>query len=423
MFQHLQHGDKIAPIVEEIEKQIAPLHQKVDRIIESNQYRVLESFRKHKVSDSHFIPSTGYGYDDIGRDTLEKIYADVFGAEAGLVRPQIISGTHAISIALFGILRPNDELLYITGKPYDTLEEIVGIRGSGIGSLKEFGIHYKSVDLTKEGTIDFDAVKSSIHKNTKMIGIQRSKGYANRPSFRIEEIREMIQFVKKIKPDVVVFVDNCYGEFVEELEPCHVGADLMAGSLIKNPGGGLAKTGGYIVGRKDLVEACSYRLTSPGIGAEAGASLYSLHEMYQGYFLAPHIVGQALKGAIFTSALLERLGMNTHPKWNSKRTDLIQSVQFDDPEQMIAFCQAIQYASPVNAHVTPYPSYMPGYEDDVIMAAGTFIQGASIELTADGPIRPPYVAYVQGGLTYSHVKIAICTAIDQLIQKGLIHFS
>jgi cystathionine beta-lyase family protein involved in aluminum resistance len=423
MFERLQHGEKIAPLVEEIEKQIAPLHQNVDRIIESNQYRVLESFRKHKVSDAHFIPSTGYGYDDIGRDTLEKIYADVFGGEAGLVRPQIISGTHAISTALFGILRPNDELLYITGKPYDTLEEIVGIRGSGIGSLKEFGIHYKSVDLTKEGTIDFDTVKSSIHNNTKMIGIQRSKGYANRPSFHIEEIKEMIQFVKKIKPDVVVFVDNCYGEFVEELEPCHVGADLIAGSLIKNPGGGLAKTGGYIVGRKDLVEACSYRLTSPGIGAEAGASLYSLHEMYQGFFLAPHIVGQALKGAIFTAAMLERLGMNTHPKWNSRRTDLIQSVQFDDPEQMISFCQAIQYASPVNAHVTPYPSYMPGYEDDVIMAAGTFIQGASIELTADGPIRPPYVAYVQGGLTYSHVKIAICTAIDQLMQKGLIHLS
>ncbi|WP_044894145.1 aminotransferase class I/II-fold pyridoxal phosphate-dependent enzyme [Bacillus alveayuensis] len=420
MFQHLQNGEKIAQLVAEVEAQIAPIHKEIEERIDYNQYRVLQSFRHHKVSDTHFIPSTGYGYDDIGRDTLEMVYADVFGGEAGLVRPQIISGTHAISIALFGILRPNDELLYITGKPYDTLEEIVGIRGSGVGSLKEFHIAYNSVPLTSEGQVDFQAVKNAISSRTKMIGIQRSKGYATRPSFTIAEIKEMIEFVKSIKPDVVVFVDNCYGEFVEEQEPCHVGADLIAGSLIKNPGGGLAKTGGYIVGKKEYVEACSYRMTSPGIGAEAGASLYSLQEMYQGFFLAPHVVGQALKGAVFTAAMLEKLGMNTHPKWNAKRTDLIQSVQFDDPEQMIAFCQAIQYASPVNAHFLPYPNYMPGYEDDVIMAAGTFIQGASIELTADGPIRPPYVAYVQGGLTYSHVKIAICTALDQLIEKKLI---
>ncbi|GLH63128.1 aminotransferase class I/II-fold pyridoxal phosphate-dependent enzyme [Parageobacillus sp. G301] len=420
MFTQLRHGEKISALVKEIEAQIAPIHKEIDERIDINQYRVLESFRRHKVSDSHFIPSTGYGYDDIGRDTLEQIYADVFGAEAGIVRPQIISGTHAISIALFGILRPGDELLYITGNPYDTLEEIVGIRGSGVGSLKEFHIHYQSVPLTTEGRVDFDAVKNAINERTKMIGIQRSRGYATRPSFTIEEISEMISFVKAIKPDVVVFVDNCYGEFVEEKEPCHVGADLMAGSLIKNPGGGLAKTGGYIVGKKQYVQACSYRMTSPGIGAEAGPTLYSLHEMYQGFFLAPHIVGQALKGAVFTAAMLERIGLNTQPSWDAKRTDLVQSVQFEDPEQMIAFCQAIQFSSPVNAHFTPYPSYMPGYEDDVIMAAGTFIQGASIELTADGPIRPPYVAYVQGGLTYSHVKIAICTAIDQLMEKRLI---
>jgi cystathionine beta-lyase family protein involved in aluminum resistance len=419
MFQHLKHGEKIALLVKEVEAQIASIHKEIDERIDYNQYRVLQSFRRHQVSDAHFIPSTGYGYDDIGRDTLEKVYADVFGGEAALVRPQIISGTHAISIALFGLLRPGDELLYITGKPYDTLEEIVGIRGSGIGSLKEFHIGYQSVPLTEEGKVDFQAVKSAINERTKMIGIQRSKGYDTRPSFTIAEIKEMIDFVKSIKPDVVVFVDNCYGEFVEEQEPCHVGADLIAGSLIKNPGGGLAKTGGYIVGKKEYVKACAYRMTSPGIGAEAGASLYSLQEMYQGFFLAPHVVGQALKGAVFTAALLEKLGLNTHPKWNAKRTDLIQSVQFDDREKMIAFCQAIQHASPVNAHFTPYPNYMPGYEDDVIMAAGTFIQGASIELSADGPIRPPYVAYVQGGLTYSHVKIAICTAIDQLLDKKL----
>ena len=389
-------------------------------MIDRNQFRVLTSFQNQRVSDSHFIPSTGYGYDDYGRDTLEKIYAETFGAEAGLVRPQIISGTHAISTALFGVLRPGDELLYITGNPYDTLEEIVGIRGKGTGSLKEFGISYQSVDLLESGGVDYEAVAHAIKPNTKMIGIQRSKGYAVRPSFTIKEIEKMISFVKEIKSDVVVFVDNCYGEFVEELEPCHVGADLMAGSLIKNPGGGLVKTGGYIVGKEEWVEACSYRLTSPGIGAEAGASLYSLLEMYQGFFLAPHVVGQALKGAIFTAAILEKLGMNSNPKWNSPRTDLIQSVQFDDRDKMVAFCQAIQFASPINSYVTPYPAYMPGYEDDVIMAAGTFIQGASIELTADGPIRPPYVAYVQGGLTYSHVKIAVCTALNSLLEKNLL---
>ncbi|MED3624167.1 methionine gamma-lyase family protein [Neobacillus thermocopriae] len=420
MFQQLKNGEKIQPIVSEVEKQISSVHQEIERRIESNQFRVLQSFQKHRVSDAHFIPSTGYGYDDIGRDTLEKVYADVFGGEAGLVRPQIISGTHAISIALFGVLRPGDELLYITGKPYDTLEEIVGIRGSGVGSLKEFGISYNSVSLTEEGTIDWDMIAKMIKPNTKMIGIQRSKGYDVRPSFSVAEIGEMIQFVKEIKPDVVVFVDNCYGEFVEELEPCHVGADLMAGSLIKNPGGGLAKTGGYIVGKKKWVDACSYRMTSPGIGAEAGASLYSLQEMYQGFFLAPHVVGQALKGAIFTAAMLEKLGMNSTPKWDEKRTDLIQAVQFDDREKMVSFCQAIQFASPINSYVTPHPSYMPGYEDDVIMAAGTFIQGASIELTADGPLRPPYAAYVQGGLTYAHVKIAVCLAIDHLVEKGLL---
>lgn len=420
MFRSLTYGEVLQPIVTEVEQQIKQIHEKIDERIDSNQFRVLKSFQDFKVSDSHFNPSTGYGYDDYGRDTLEKIYAQVFGAEAGLVRPQIISGTHAISIALFGVLRPGDELLYITGKPYDTLEEIVGLRGNGSGSLKEFGISYQSVDLLHSGGIDYVAVEKAMKPNTKMIGIQRSKGYATRPSFTIEEIREMIRFVKEINPNVVVFVDNCYGEFVEELEPCHVGADLMAGSLIKNPGGGLVKTGGYIVGKPEWVEACSYRLTSPGIGAEAGASLYSLQEMYQGFFLAPHVVGQALKGAVFTAAMLEKLGMNSNPKWDSKRTDLIQSVQFDDRDKMVAFCQAIQFASPINSYVTPYPSYMPGYEDDVIMAAGTFIQGASIELTADGPTRPPFVAYIQGGLTYSHVKIAICLALNSLLEKKLI---
>lgn len=416
----LQHQEVLQPIIDEIEIQIMPVHRNIDRMIEINQYRVLNSFQKHRVSDTHFTPSTGYGYDDMGRDTLESIYADVFGGEAGLVRPQIVSGTHAISIALFGVLRPGDQLLYITGKPYDTLDEVVGTRGSDNGSLKEFGIDYEYVDLTVEGKVDFEQVQKTIKPNTKMIGIQRSKGYADRPSFTIKEIKEMVQFVKDISPDVIVFVDNCYGEFVEHMEPCHVGADLIAGSLIKNPGGGIVKTGGYIVGKEKWVKMCSYRMTSPGLGADAGASLYSLLEMYQGFFLAPHTTGQALKGAVFTAAFLERIGMNTTPHWNAKRTDLIQSVQFPNAEMMIAFCQAIQASSPVDSYVTPYPSAMPGYEDEVIMAAGAFIQGSSIELSADGPIRPPFSAYVQGGLTYAHVKIAITIAVDRLLEKGLI---
>ncbi|WP_096199475.1 methionine gamma-lyase family protein [Bacillus sp. FJAT-45350] len=420
MYEQFTNGTALQPIINEIEEKIAPTHRQIETVVETNQLRVMDIFKQNQVSDFHFTPSTGYGYDDVGRDTLERIYSEVFGAEAGLVRPQIISGTHAIATALFGILRPYDELLYITGKPYDTLEEIVGIRGSGNGSLKEYHIGYDAIPLTESGEVDFEKIKQAITAKTKVIGIQRSKGYANRPSFTIEKIEEMIQFVKNIKEDVIVFVDNCYGEFVETKEPCHVGADIIAGSLIKNPGGGIVKTGGYLVGKKELIELASYRLAAPGIGAEGGASLYSLLEMYQGFFLAPHVVGQALKGAIFTSAFLEKIGMNTSPKWNERRTDLIQSVQFDDEKKMIAFCQAIQQASPINSHVTPHPSSMPGYEDPIIMAAGTFIQGASIELSADGPIRPPYVAYVQGGLTYAHVKLAVVKAVDSLIEKELV---
>ncbi|RSK27114.1 methionine gamma-lyase family protein [Bacillus sp. HMF5848] len=415
-----ENQNKLQPLIERVEQKIQPALQAIDKNIEYHQYRVLQAFRNNKISEGHFIPSTGYGYDDVGRDTLEKLYADVLGGEAGLVRPQIISGTHAITVALFGVLRPGDELLYITGKPYDTLDEIVGLRGQDNGSLKDFNISFNYVALQEDGMINYEAVKQAIKRDTKMIGIQRSKGYANRPSFNIQEIENMIKFVKSLKEDVIVFVDNCYGEFVEDKEPCHVGADLMAGSLIKNPGGGIAKTGGYIVGTQRLVELCAYRMTSPGIGAEAGPSLYSLQEMYQGFFLAPHVVGQALKGALFTSCLLGELGLTTSPSWNQPRTDLVQAVQFDDKDRMIAFCQAVQYASPINAHFRPEPNYMPGYEDDVIMAAGTFIQGSSMELSADGPIRPPYIAYVQGGLTYAHVKIAVSLAVDKLISASLI---
>lgn len=410
---------KLTSLTQEIERQIKPIHEEIERIEFVNQQKVLDAFRNHQVSDFHFTPSTGYGYDDTGRDVLENVYADVFGADSAIVRPHIISGTHAISIALSGVLRPDDELLYITGKPYDTLEEIVGIRGSGKGSLKEFGITYQAVDLKKSGEMDFDEIRNSIHEHTKMIGIQRSKGYSDRASFTIEQIEEAISFVKSIKPDVIVFVDNCYGEFVEEKEPTQVGADLIAGSLIKNPGGGLAKIGGYLAGRDDLIELCAYRLTSPGLGKEAGASLDTLLDMYQGFFLAPHVVSQSLKGAVFTAAFLSELGFDTSPQWDAQRTDLVQSVKFHDSGYMIQFCQAIQKASPVNAHVVPHPSYMPGYEDEVIMAAGTFIQGSSIELSADGPIRPPFEAYIQGGLTYAHVKLAVLSAVKELTKSGL----
>lgn len=415
MFSRLQHQEKLVDLTESIEEQIRAHHKEIEAIALSNQAKVMRSFRQHQVADFHFTPSTGYGYDDTGRDTLESIYADVFGGEAALVRPQIISGTHAIATALFGVLRPGDELLYITGRPYDTLEEIVGIRGNGNGSLKEFHISYQAIPLLESGWIDEASIKDAMSEKTKVIGIQRSKGYGDRPSYTIDEIEKMIQFVRKVKEDVIIFVDNCYGEFVEPREPCDVGADLMAGSLIKNPGGGIVKTGGYIVGKSKLVELASYRLAAPGIGAEGGASLYSLLEMYQGFFLAPHVVSQALKGAVFTAAALEKVGMRTSPKWNERRTDLIQSVHFPSAEKMVSFCQAIQAASPVNAHVSPQPSPMPGYEDPVIMAAGTFIQGASIELTADGPLRSPYVAYVQGGLTYEHVKIAVLQALDTIL--------
>ncbi|MBN6189071.1 methionine gamma-lyase family protein [Aneurinibacillus sp. BA2021] len=420
MFSYLKHGEKLAPYVAQVEEETSARLREIERMADFNQFKVLRAFRKHQVSDFHFAPSTGYGYDDMGRETLEKVYAEVFGGETALVRSHIVSGTHAIAIALFGILRPGDELLYITGAPYDTLEEIVGVRGHGKGSLKEFGIGYQSVPLTAAGDVDKEAVVRAIHTKTKVIGIQRSRGYANRPSFTIEKIKEMIDFVRSIRSDLIVFVDNCYGEFTEEKEPLEVGADIMAGSLIKNPGGGLAKNGGYIAGRADLVEQASYRMTAPGLGAEVGSTQSGMLEMFQGFFLAPHVVGEALKGAVFTAGMLERLGFTTHPRWDAPRTDLIQSIEFGTADGLVVFCQGIQKASPVDAHVVPQPGDMPGYADPVIMAAGTFIQGASIELSADGPLRPPYLGFVQGGLTASHVKVGVLTALDDMIEKNIL---
>ena len=409
----MQKINNLDTVVEKVDKKIEEPFKKVQKIALYNQKKVLDGFRSCHVSDFHFNPSTGYGYNDSGRDTLEELYAQIFKGEAALVRPQIISGTHAISTALLGVLRPNDELLYVTGQPYDTLLDIVGITGNGIGSLKEYNIGYNHVDLMENGKVDIPAVLEKITENTKMIGIQRSRGYANRPSFMIDEIEEMIAAIKPHAPNAIFFVDNCYGEFVEEREPLEVGADLIAGSLIKNPGGGIVKMGGYLVGREDLVDMCAYRLTTPGIGREAGATLYSLLEMYQGLFLAPHVVGEAVKGAIYTAALLEEFDVESSPKWDSPRTDLIHMVALPSKEQMISFAQTIQKYSPVDSSALPVPAPMPGYEDEVIMAAGTFIQGASIELSADGPIRPPYLLYIQGGLTFEHVKLAITAAVEE----------
>jgi len=406
------------------EQEITPEHKRIDEIVEFNQEKVLHAFQKLRVSDSHFNPTTGYGYDDFGRDTLESLYAEIFKAEDALVRPQLISGTHAITTALFGVLRPGDELLYITGDPYDTLRDVIGTGWKkDMGSLRDFGVSYQSIPLTKAGDFQVEEILSSISSTTKMVGIQRSKGYEDRPSFTIKQISSIIERIREVKRDIIIFVDNCYGEFVEMKEPLEAGADLIAGSLIKNPGGGIARMGGYIAGKEELIELCSYRLTAPGLGKETGASLNSLQEMYQGIFLAPHVVGEALKGAVFTAHFLNLLGFDTNPAYNAERTDLIQSVNFDSAEQMIRFCQSIQHASPVNSHVSPEPSPMPGYDDHVIMAAGTFIQGASLELTADGPIRPPYTAFVQGGLTYSHVKIAVTAAIKRLLEEGYVKVS
>lgn len=412
---------ELAPeLVEKIDRvdlKISGRLEEVREIAVNNQAKVLQAFTRHHVSETHFLPSTGYGNDDLGRDTLEAVYAETFATEAALVRPQIVSGTHAIATALFGILRPGDDLLYITGTPYDTLLEVIGIAGNGIGSMKEYQIGYDQVDLLADGGVDFEGIKAKITAKTKVVAIQRSRGYAARPSFTIEKIAEMCAYVKTIAPNVVIFVDNCYGEFAELLEPTQVGADLMAGSLIKNPGGGIAKTGGYIVGKSDLIEKCAYRLTTPGVGAEGGAMLGNVYDMLQGFFLAPHVVSQAIQGAIFTAALLAEYGIASTPKWEDPRTDLIQLVELQDKEAMITFAQAIQQFSPVDAFVAPVPSYMPGYEDDIIMAAGTFVQGASIELSADGPLREPYSLYVQGGLTYEHVKIAVANAVNAVYHK------
>lgn len=404
---------------QEIEARLIERFKQFDEIAEYNQLKVIHALQKNRVDASCFGYASGYGYSDIGRDTLELVYADIFHTEAALVRPSITCGTHALSIALAANLRPGDELFSPVGKPYDTLEEVIGIRPSN-GSLAEYGVTYKQAELCKNGLFDYSAIRQCIHEKTKMVTIQRSKGYQTRPSYSVEQIGELIQFVKSIKPDVIVMVDNCYGEFVETIEPSDVGADLVVGSLIKNPGGGLAPIGGYIAGKTQLIENCAYRLTAPGLGKEVGASLQVMQSFYQGLFLAPTVVAAAVKSAVFAANLYEHFGYPVLPNGQESRHDIIQAVTLGSPEAVVAFCQGIQAAAPVDSYVTPEPWAMPGYECEVIMAAGAFVQGSSIELSADAPMKPPYTVYFQGGLTWPHGKLGILKSLERMKQVGVV---
>ena len=405
---------------EEIIKTLKNRFEKIDEIAEYNQNKVLLAMQKNKVDASCMQASTGYGYDDVGREKLERVYADVFHTESALVRPQITCGTHALTVALSANLLPGDELLSPVGKPYDTLEEVIGIRNSTC-SLKEYGVTYKQVDLLPNGTFDYENIKKAINEKTKLVTIQRSKGYQTRPTFSVEQIGELISFVKSIKPSVIVMVDNCYGEFVEKIEPSDVGADMTVGSLIKNPGGGLAPIGGYICGKKEYIDRCAYRLTAPGLGAEVGATLGILPKLYQGFFLAPTVTAGALKGAIFAANVYEKLGFKCVPNATEDRFDIIQAVELKSAEGMCAFCKGIQSAAPVDSYVTPIPWAMPGYDSDVIMAAGAFVQGSSIELSADGPIREPYAVYFQGGITWYHAKLGILRSLQEMLDANLLN--
>lgn len=412
---------KLIALSNKIEANLKDRFRRIEEIAEFNQLKVLKAMQDNKVSDVHFSATTGYGYNDIGRDTLERVYADVFHTEDALVRPQLISGTHALTIALSGNLRPGDELLSPVGKPYDTLEGVIGIKETK-GSLAEYGITYKQVDLKTDGGFDYNKIKEAIGPKTKLATIQRSKGYADRPTFSVKQIGELISFMKSIKPELICMVDNCYGEFVEITEPTDVGADLCVGSLIKNPGGGIAPIGGYIVGKTEYVENASYRLTAPGLGKEVGATLGINSSLYQGLFLAPQVVSGALKGAVYAANFYEHYGFEVRPDGKEERFDIIQAVTLKSPDAIIGFCEGIQAAAPVDSFVTPIPWPMPGYNCDIIMAAGAFVQGASIELSADAPIKPPYTVFFQGGLTWYHAKYGILLSLQKLSDKGLIHF-
>ena len=421
MYEQFGIKKEVLAFGEEVLQDIENRFEKIDETAELNQLKVIQAMQKNRVSENHLWGTTGYGYNDSGRDTLEAVYADLFGTEDALVRSQITCGTHALTVALSAILRPGDELLSPVGKPYDTLEGIIGMEGTHTkGSLCEFGVTYRQVDLVGDSEFDYAGIRAALNERTKLVTIQRSKGYAMRKTFSVRQIGELISFIKGIRPDVICMVDNCYGEFVEPIEPSEVGADLCVGSLIKNPGGGLAPLGGYIVGKKDLVELAAYRLTAPGLGKEVGASLTVNQSFYQGLFLAPTVVASALKSAIFAANLYERLGFVASPGGSEERHDIIQAIAFGSPERIIAFCQGVQQAAPVDAYVLPEPYAMPGYHSDVIMAAGAFVQGSSIELSADAPIEPPYSVYFQGGITWPHGKMGILKTLQNMVDGGFV---
>ena len=411
----MSFSKELLTLKERVLDELAPSFRRIEQMSEENTLKVLTAMRECKVSDIHFNTSSGYAYDDIGRSKLEELYAKVFAAESALVRTQFVSGTHALATVLFGILRPGDKIVSLTGTPYDTMQTVIGYTASSSGSLKEYGILYDELPLT-EGRVDVERIADVLDERTKMVLIQRSRGYSKRPTLLIEDIREICNQVHRLRPDCICFVDNCYGEFVESLEPTQAGADIMAGSLIKNPGGGLAPTGGYIVGREDLVELASYRLTAPGMGAELGASLVNNRLFFQGLFLAPHVVSQALKGALFAAGIFEKLGYTTYPRISDERGDIIQAIELGTAEKLVAFCGGVQKYSPVDSFVKPEPWDMPGYTDQIIMAAGTFVQGASIEFSADGPLRSPYNVYLQGGLTFEQVMFGILGAAEEIRQ-------
>ncbi len=414
-------SEKVLNLVNEAENEVSGIFDELDDIMTYNQYKVLDAFQKNRISDRHFAWNTGYGYDDSGRDAIEKVWSDVFGTESSLVRPIIVNGTHALSLILMGLLMPGDELIYCTGKPYDTLEEVIGTRGEGKGSLKEYGVTFRQVELTPEGNIDLEALKNAISDKTKMVTVQRATGYGWRKAITIDQIKEWAEFVHKLNPDIIRMVDNCYGEFLHTLEPTQVGADIIAGSLIKNPGGGLALTGGYVTGRADLVERISYRMTCPGIGGECGLTFGQTRTMLQGLFLAPRTVNGAVKGAILCGRVFEKLGYDVCPKPEDERSDIIEAIRLGSPEAVVAFCKGIQAAAPIDSYVSPEPWDMPGYEDPVVMAAGAFVQGSSIELSADAPIREPYNVYFQGGITYEHSKFGVIKALQKLYDEKLLN--
>lgn len=419
MYRQLGISRKVYEYGEKIWEALSGRFQEIDRISEYNQIKVIAAMQNQKVSEACLLGTTGYGYNDLGRDTLEKVYADIFHTEDALVRPQITCGTHALALALLSNLRPGDELLSPVGKPYDTLEEVIGIRPSR-GSLKEYGISYSQVDLLPDGSFDYENIRKAIKPCTKLVTIQRSKGYQTRPTLSVERIGDLIRFIKGIRSDIICMVDNCYGEFTETIEPSDVGADLVVGSLIKNPGGGLAPIGGYLAGKKECIENAACRLTTPGLGREVGASLQALPSFYQGLFLAPSVTANAMKNAIFAANIYEKLGFSVVPNGTEPRYDIIQAITFGKPEGVIAFCRGIQQAAPVDGHVTPEPWDMPGYDSPVIMAAGAFVSGSSIELSADGPIKPPYTVYFQGGLTWQHGKFGIMKSLQSLVEQGMI---